>query len=315
LNTSEPDDVEKESLPEPWRKFLSRCTGRKLAHRLPDFNAVLVELAAVKDAMKSFAGTTSVEVGGGVSPEVVDQACVFSMKSKGRVAKGRAAAKGFTVLAGSQASGETFPAAPANIVDLRKALLTRGVLARSEDGLVFKADYTFESISAAASVVAGRAANGRVEWKTAVGRPFKEVQDAIKVEPAADPEDAAGAEEREDATTSWTGKRQATDKPVILRWQDEAVDREASSWKGVLVAAAQRVLTLGRSADALPIPWSPNGEAYRSPAEVTPGLFIETHGSSKAIRQRISEILKVLGKRGGFLLIRTAAGNEVALPE
>ena len=48
LATSEPDDVERDGLPEPWRKFLARCTGRLLANRLPDFAAVLAGLAEVR---------------------------------------------------------------------------------------------------------------------------------------------------------------------------------------------------------------------------------------------------------------------------
>ncbi len=48
LGTPEPDDVERESLPEPWRKFLSRCTGRKVAHRFPDFAAVLSGLSGIQ---------------------------------------------------------------------------------------------------------------------------------------------------------------------------------------------------------------------------------------------------------------------------
>ncbi len=47
LGTPEPDDEEKESLPDSWRRFLSSCTRRKVAKRLQDFTAVLTELAQV----------------------------------------------------------------------------------------------------------------------------------------------------------------------------------------------------------------------------------------------------------------------------
>ena len=50
LEAPDPDDKDKEGLPEPWQKFLRRCTGKKLAHRLADFAAVLAELAALKGA-------------------------------------------------------------------------------------------------------------------------------------------------------------------------------------------------------------------------------------------------------------------------
>ena len=48
LNTSEPDDEEKESLPEAWRKFLSLCTRRNIGKRLPDFATVLAGLAVMR---------------------------------------------------------------------------------------------------------------------------------------------------------------------------------------------------------------------------------------------------------------------------
>ena len=40
----------------------------------------------------------------------------------------------------------------------------------------FTQDYTFSSPSTAASVVLGRSANGRVDWKDAQGRELKVLQ-------------------------------------------------------------------------------------------------------------------------------------------
>jgi tRNA A-37 threonylcarbamoyl transferase component Bud32 len=50
LNTPEPDDMERDSLPEPWRRLLSRCTGRTIANRLPDFAVVVAGLREVAAA-------------------------------------------------------------------------------------------------------------------------------------------------------------------------------------------------------------------------------------------------------------------------
>ncbi len=44
LGTSHPDDVEKDTLPEGWRKFLAKCTGRTLANRWQNFAEVLAGL-------------------------------------------------------------------------------------------------------------------------------------------------------------------------------------------------------------------------------------------------------------------------------
>jgi tetratricopeptide (TPR) repeat protein len=45
LGVPDPDDPEKEQLPDTWRRLLSRCTGRNVANRPQDFAAVLAELA------------------------------------------------------------------------------------------------------------------------------------------------------------------------------------------------------------------------------------------------------------------------------
>jgi tetratricopeptide (TPR) repeat protein len=47
LGTPDPDDVEKDGLPDRWRKLLRVCTGRKLENRLPDFAAVLTSLSTI----------------------------------------------------------------------------------------------------------------------------------------------------------------------------------------------------------------------------------------------------------------------------
>ena len=46
LKVPDPDDEEKEDLPDDWRRLLSKCTRRAVANRLPDFAAVLADLAA-----------------------------------------------------------------------------------------------------------------------------------------------------------------------------------------------------------------------------------------------------------------------------
>jgi hypothetical protein len=44
------------------------------------------------------------------------------------------------------------------------------------DHLLFLSDYLFKSLSTAASVVLGRSANGRTEWKDANGRTVAEIE-------------------------------------------------------------------------------------------------------------------------------------------
>ncbi|MCB5198250.1 GIY-YIG nuclease family protein [Loktanella sp. TSTF-M6] len=51
-------------------------------------------------------------------------------------------------------------------------LQQQGILVRQGDHLVFTEDYAFSSPSAAAAVVAGRSANGRISWTLPDGRTF-----------------------------------------------------------------------------------------------------------------------------------------------
>lgn len=60
--------------------------------------------------------------------------------------------------------------------ELRAALISNGVLKPTRDGYKFVQDYVFPSPSTAVGVVLGRAANGRVDWKTKAGLTLKELQ-------------------------------------------------------------------------------------------------------------------------------------------
>lgn len=77
----------------------------------------------------------------------------------------------FIVKAGSTISGDVTPSCSDGYKRLRCALIEDGTIS---DG-VFLKDYTFESTSAAASVVGGRAASGPREWMTLDGRPYGKV--------------------------------------------------------------------------------------------------------------------------------------------
>jgi hypothetical protein len=98
------------------------------------------------------------------------------LNAKGIEGRGYDAPEGFVVLKGSTAAGSEVASVPAWIVDLRKSLRTRGIMARGVNGEVFAQDYAFNSPSAAAGVLLGRSANGRVEWKDAQGRTLKQIQ-------------------------------------------------------------------------------------------------------------------------------------------
>ncbi len=97
--------------------------------------------------------------------------------SKGIKAQGMETPDGFLVRAGSEAVKDTVPSCHAYMKELRTALISNGVLKPAGGVYTFVQDYVFPSPSTAAGVVQGRAANGRVDWKTKNGKTLKELQE------------------------------------------------------------------------------------------------------------------------------------------
>jgi len=101
-------------------------------------------------------------------------------KGKGLVARGYESTQGFVVRAGSQAAGQVVPSMAEHVPGMlakRQELIDLGVMAPQGSAYAFTQDYSFSSPSTAASVVLGRSANGRLEWKDAQGRPLKALQE------------------------------------------------------------------------------------------------------------------------------------------
>lgn len=99
------------------------------------------------------------------------------ISSKGIQAEGMDTQDGFVVRAGSGVVREEVPSCHTYLKELRSALISNGVLKPAGSGYSFAQDYVFPSPSTAAGVVQGRAANGRVDWKTKEGKTLKELQD------------------------------------------------------------------------------------------------------------------------------------------
>jgi len=103
----------------------------------------------------------------------------FSLTGKGVRARGYEGANDFVVRAGSQAVKEEVASLRPSLSELRKALLARNILKETSTAYQFDQDYGFPSPSTAASILLGRPANGRLEWKDAEGRSLKEIQEAV----------------------------------------------------------------------------------------------------------------------------------------
>lgn len=101
---------------------------------------------------------------------------LLCIESKGIKASGYEDVKGFVVCEGSQVLKEEQAAIHHYMSMLRRDLLEQGVIAEGGPHYVFTQDQVFSSPSTAAGVILGRAANGRIEWKTRDGRTLKDMQ-------------------------------------------------------------------------------------------------------------------------------------------
>jgi Domain of unknown function (DUF4357) len=102
----------------------------------------------------------------------------FFIKERGALGTGREVNDGFVVLEGAIARLDETPSIHAYMRDMRKELVSRGVLVQEGDKYRLAQDYRFESPSTAAGVLIGGSANGRETWKTKDGKTLKAIQEA-----------------------------------------------------------------------------------------------------------------------------------------
>lgn len=98
--------------------------------------------------------------------------------SKGITAEGYESEQGFVVLKGSQAVLKGVPSIHRLTAAFRSELHETGVLITRNNHYEFSQDYVFNSPSAAANVILGSSANGRIEWKDKNGRTLREIQES-----------------------------------------------------------------------------------------------------------------------------------------
>ena len=98
---------------------------------------------------------------------------IYHITLRGSNASGYANNDHFVVFKGSKIAADTVPSFVQyypNAFDLRNQLISEGVIVNN----LFTADYDFDSLSLAASVVIGRTANGYREWKDGIGLSYIE---------------------------------------------------------------------------------------------------------------------------------------------
>lgn len=99
------------------------------------------------------------------------------LSSKDAEASGAETSEGFLVFEGSYARAGQVPSIDRSTSSLRRNLIEEGVLVRAGNRLRVTKPYLFASPSAAAAVLLGRTANGRIEWKDEQGQTLRQRQE------------------------------------------------------------------------------------------------------------------------------------------
>ena len=100
----------------------------------------------------------------------------FIKAARGAEAKGSIVSDGFVVFEGSKIASSETPSMSESLKKLRGNLIKNKII---DDKFCFTKDFVFSSPSLAASIVMGRNANGRTEWKTVNGKNIKDFEDRI----------------------------------------------------------------------------------------------------------------------------------------
>ena len=93
--------------------------------------------------------------------------------TRGADAIGTVVDDGFVVFKGSKIASDVTSSISESLIKLRNKLLSKNIISADYE---FVSDYTFTSPSLAASIVMGRQANGRTEWKTKEKKTLAEVE-------------------------------------------------------------------------------------------------------------------------------------------
>lgn len=102
---------------------------------------------------------------------------LYYCRASGADARGLYTKEGFVVLAGSTGRAEAVPSFEGHGYHrLREQLLEQGVMSVIGERIRFERDYLFKAPSAAAACIAGRTANGPLEWKDAQGRALWDLE-------------------------------------------------------------------------------------------------------------------------------------------
>ena len=104
------------------------------------------------------------------------------LRQRGAEGRGREAASGFVVCAGSRARASETGSIHPYLSEKRRSLTENGIMVREGEVLRFTKDHRFTSPSMAAGVLVGGSANGLKAWKDKTRRDLKTLR-GLSVEP------------------------------------------------------------------------------------------------------------------------------------
>jgi hypothetical protein len=99
----------------------------------------------------------------------------YICKGKDAYATGEYLEDGFLVFKGSTSNLQESKTAGTWVINMRKKLINKGVLREENSQLIFTEDFLFSSVSAAATTVLARRANGWTEWKNKNNQTIDEI--------------------------------------------------------------------------------------------------------------------------------------------
>lgn len=99
------------------------------------------------------------------------------LETNGAKAEGYESDDGFVVFKGSQAAVAEAVSIQDNTKKTRQSLLQQGIIVQKGQVYEFTQDYSFSSVSLAASVIGGNNASGRELWKNGAGLKLREIQE------------------------------------------------------------------------------------------------------------------------------------------
>lgn len=102
---------------------------------------------------------------------------IYSLSGPDAHARGVYRSSELEVQAGAQMRRDSVDSLSSPYVTLRSQLMKRGIVREEGEVLIFGQNYRFDSPSAAATVLLGRSANGRIEWKDADGVCLRDRED------------------------------------------------------------------------------------------------------------------------------------------